>query len=132
MSKKVTETAPKGAKETPATGTLYAYPESLPTHAFAVLVDAVRGTMPPEGTTHVVHAAWEVLGFGLSMGLPDHPIILGGPPVSDMEAGHILTAASKESDPKSGAIPWAVILQIAFELLQRFFNQNDPVKRAKP
>ena len=44
------------------------YPNELPLDAVAILLGYVRGNAP--ATNNAVHAAWEILGYGLGKGLP--------------------------------------------------------------
>lgn len=44
------------------------YPNELPLDAVTVLLGYIRGKAP--ATADAVHAAWEILGYGLGKGLP--------------------------------------------------------------
>ena len=63
---------------------MVSYPKTLPTDAAMILVGAATNGIQPSGehgdVACVAQAAWNLLGYGLSVALPhDHPDLVGTP-----------------------------------------------------
>lgn len=97
-----------------------AYPSDFPADCVTAIANHLlkrQMLSVPELASH----AWNVLGYGLKLGLGDGPLIVGETiPHSDEEMGQVLleAGAMKGSD----AIPWPIIISIILELLRRFIK----------
>jgi len=90
------------------------YPETLPTDALMTLLDVVRGKID---ASKAVHAAWNLLGFGLAQGFPlqqgigDH---------SDAATAEALEALIAHDNPEAVGFPalaFAIALKLALKLV---------------
>lgn len=101
------------------------YPSTFPQEALLVMLDKVRGREVE--TSKLVHAAWNVVGYGLgqTMGGEERPRVWGeSPELSDEEAGNAIEAAlaaNDETNPEAkGAIGWVILAKIAANILLKF------------
>jgi len=86
---------------------MVAYPNELPLDAVTVLLGYVKGKAP--ATNNAVHAAWEILGYGLGKGLPTVQAYGDGDDLVDEEAA----LESLLSVPYGEGAPQGILLSVA-------------------
>lgn len=91
------------------------YPASLPTDALLTLLDVVRGKTD---ASKAVHAAWNVLGYGLAQGFPVQQGIGDHSDAATVEALEALIA-SQENPSAIGfpSVAFAIALKLALKLV---------------
>lgn len=109
---------------------LYPYPPSLNMHAVSDVAGYFRGAVP---LAHAAHAAWELSGTGLKLGLPDegHP---SSPRSGKMLEGEEAAKAIESLNPASGrkaSVSWTEILQLLLAIIQKFITK-DPTPAPAP
>ena len=90
------------------------YPLSLPTDALMTLLDVVRGKID---ASKAVHAAWNVLGYGLAQGFP---VQQGIGDHSDAATAQALEALIAHDNPEAVGFPslaFAIALKLALKLV---------------
>lgn len=90
------------------------YPETLPTDALMTLLDVVRGKTD---ASKAVHAAWNILGYGLSQGFP---VQQGIGDHSDAATAEALEALIAHDNPEAVGYPsvaFAIALKLALKLV---------------
>lgn len=93
--------------------------------SFKALANAVRtGTLGVDIAENT-HHAWVIFGFGLSF-VDKHPVLVGGSSQSNEQIAAALelagvAAAGSASD--KGAIPWAIILPLVLQLIEKFVKK---------
>lgn len=111
---------------------LYPYPPNLNMHAVSDVAGFFRGTVP---IGHAAHAAWDLAGTGLKLGLPDegHP---ASPRSGKMLEGEAAAQAIEALDPSKGrsaAVSWTEILQLLLAIIQKFITPTPaPVPAPNP
>ena len=93
------------------------YPNSLPTDALITLLDVVRGKID---SSKAVHAAWNLLGFGLSQGFP---LQQGIGDASDGAIAEAIEALLASQNPDAIGFP-AVALSIALKLALKIILES--------
>lgn len=90
----------------------YAYPSAFPVDEISVIVPILKGKLP--GTPEAIHAAWVLVGYGLSQGVPFEA---GVKALSADDAVYCLEAGL------AGVIPWdrviAMLLPLILEWIQK-------------
>lgn len=99
------------------------YPSSLPIESVQTVIGYVRSGLAEPGKPGdlgcVVHSAWNLLGYGLSLGIPcEHPELKHGMPRSLHQLPELLTSAGTFGVADNRALPWAKIIPVLFQLLQ--------------
>lgn len=106
---------------------LFPYPMTLSTHALMDVANFFRGATP---LPHAAHAAWELLGYGLSVGVPDagEPVKASGPLPTGEEAAKLVEKFLPAEGGKSSAValPWSLLIQMLWQVIQIFLQQHIP------
>jgi len=90
------------------------YPLSLPTDALMTLLDVVRGKID---ASKAVHAAWNLLGFGLAQGFP---LQQGIGDSSDGATAEALEALIAHDNPEAVGFPslaLGIVLKLAVKII---------------
>lgn len=99
---------------------LVAYPESFPIEAFILLKDKVKGSNISAAA--LTNAAWNVVGYGLSLGLPikDQVQPIGAGPDDPEEDEKVLTQLIEGHEAGGANFPIALValaVRIALKFL---------------
>jgi len=91
------------------------YPLSLPTDALMTLLDVVRGKID---ASKAVHAAWNLLGFGLAQGFP---IQQGIGDSSDAATAEAIEALLASQSPQAAigfpSLAFSIVLKLAVKII---------------
>jgi hypothetical protein len=110
------------AKKAAAVGAAHTpYPEDFPSECISALIGHLMKRQELDVPT-LAHHAWEVMGYGLKVGLGEGRMPVGAAgeiaSLSDEELGKKLEEATAVKGDV-GAIPWPLIM-IALEIFKRF------------
>ena len=97
---------------------LYDYPNKLNTEAVYAIANYFRGKEP---IYYAAHAAWELQGYGMSLGLPA-PQTLGSLPEGEYAAQ--LFESIVEGPDKAKAINWALLLIMLAKIIADFWTKR--------
>jgi hypothetical protein len=109
---------------------MVSYPEGLPFDAAMIVTNAVRNGLAEKGThgdlACVVHAGWNLVGFGLGVGLP-HVHTFADARTSIADLPELLSPLAVKGDlpADAKALPWAKILPLLFALLQVLLAEKE-------
>ena len=99
------------------------YPGALSTEALRDMAGFFRGTI---AAPVAVHAAWELVGYGLGQGFPgmqhSADVVPGVLPTGEEAAKVFDDAASHEAGPMI-MLPWGLILSLAWAVIQKFLKK---------
>jgi hypothetical protein len=91
------------------------YPLSLPTDALMTLLDVVRGKID---ASKAVHAAWNLLGFGLAQGFP---LQQGIGDSSDGATAEAIEALLASQSPQAAigfpSLAFSIVLKLAMKII---------------
>jgi hypothetical protein len=90
------------------------YPLSLPTDALMTLLDVVRGKVD---ASKAVHAAWNILGYGLSQGFPVQQGIGDSSDATTAEALEVLIAHDNPEAVGFPALALGIVLKLAVKII---------------
>jgi len=96
------------------------YPLSLPTDALMTLLDVVRGKID---ASKAVHAAWNLLGFGLAQGFPLQQGIgdSSGGDSSDGATAEAIEALLASQSPQAAigfpSLAFSIVLKLAIKII---------------
>jgi hypothetical protein len=90
------------------------YPLSLPTDALMTLLDVVRGKVD---TSKAVHAAWNILGYGLAQGFPIQQGIGDSSDAATAEALEVLIAHDHPEAVGFPALALGIVLRLALKII---------------
>lgn len=90
------------------------YPNSLPTDALMTLLDVVRGKID---SSKAVHAAWNLLGFGLAQGFPLQQAIGDSSDGATAEAIEALLASQNPDAIGFPAVAYSIVLKLALKII---------------
>lgn len=92
----------------------YNYPPSFPVDEIGVIVPILKGKLP--GTPEAVHAAWVLVGYGLSQGLPFEP--------DKMKALSADDAVLCLQAGQAGVIPWGKVIALLLPLILEWIQKQ--------
>ena len=90
------------------------YPETLPTDALMTLLDVVRGKTD---ASKAIHAAWNVLGYGLAQGFPVQQGIGDSSDAATIEALEALIAHDNPESVGFPALALGIVLRLALKII---------------
>jgi len=90
------------------------YPLSLPTDALMTLLDVVRGKID---ASKAVHAAWNLLGFGLAQGFPLQQGIGDSSDGATAEALEVLIAYDHPEAVGFPSLALGIVLRLALKII---------------
>lgn len=90
------------------------YPLTLPTDALMTLLDVVRGKTD---TSKAVHAAWNILGYGLAQGFPIQQGIGDSSDAATAEAIEALIAYDHPEAVGFPAVALGIVLRLALKII---------------
>jgi len=90
------------------------YPLSLPTDALMTLLDVVRGKID---ASKAVHAAWNILGYGLAQGFPVQQGIGDSSDAATAEALTVLIAHDHPEAVGFPALAFSIVLKLALKII---------------
>jgi hypothetical protein len=90
------------------------YPLSLPTDALMTLLDVVRGKID---SSKAVHAAWNLLGFGLAQGFPIQQGIGDHSDAATAEALEVLIIFDNPEAVGFPALAFSIVLKLALKII---------------
>lgn len=95
-----------------------AYPTELPLESIGLLKDAILGRGP--GRNAVIHAAWEVAGYGLGYSMPVE-VVMGAGQMGELEA--LDAALNVSDDPEAKAVLGPIVITTLINLSVRLIKK---------
>ena len=91
------------------------YPLCLPTDALITLLDVVRGKVD---ASKAVHAAWNILGYGLAQGFPIQQGIGDSSDAATVQALEALIACQENPEAVGfPALAFSIVLKLALKII---------------
>ncbi len=97
------------------------YPTDLPLESIGLLKDALLNRGP--GRNAVIHAAWEVAGYGLGYAMPVE-VVMGAGQMGDVEALDAALNASDDPEAKAFLPPIVIttLISLSIRLVKKYLE----------
>jgi len=109
---------------------LLPYPNSFPQDALLLILDKIRGK--DVSLPDLVHAAWNVLGYGLAQSIGGGQVVAGEiEALAKLSDEELLTSVLKQGGDQTvdgqnvaaiGIVPWLMVARIAFKIIKEMLD----------
>ena len=119
---------------------LMPYPSDMPTYAFSLVIDKLRGKEIDVPT--LIHAVWIIAGYAAAKAIPDGPQVVGGDFLLSpdyvaeisflefilLEEKKLLSSTAEEQNSSlaKGLIDWKTVAKICAKLFMLFLLEKNP------